>query len=64
MYINITFQFTDDSGAHNKDWEVCTCITKYDHGCKDDPCSDVCLKLDVIWGYCSDKSTCLCVYRC
>ena len=65
MYFNINFQFIDDSGAYNnKDREVCTCITKYDHGCKDDPCSDVCLKLDVIWGYCSDKSTCLCVYRC
>ena len=64
MYFNINFQFIDDSGAYNKDWEVCTCITKYDNGCKKDPCADVCLKLDVIWGYCSDKSTCLCVYRC
>ncbi|WOH00089.1 hypothetical protein DCAR_0519445 [Daucus carota subsp. sativus] len=65
IYFNITFQFTDDSGAYNnKDWKVCTCITKYDQGCKDDPCSDFCIKFDVIDGYCSDKWTCLCVYRC
>ena len=60
-----TFVVADNPNVYHQKWEVCQCTTKFDHGCVLDTCEYVCVKIDyTIAAYCSDKSTCICVYRC
>lgn len=61
---NFFFVSTDDQARDDHTENVCICSARYDAGCNQDACEDLCLKLDVIDGYCSDKWTCTCVYRC
>ncbi|WOG92414.1 hypothetical protein DCAR_0311680 [Daucus carota subsp. sativus] len=63
--LRVYLHFADNPSVYHQKREICECATKYDHGCVLYECEGLCTKIDLtIAAYCSDKSTCLCIYVC